>query len=70
MRLYGLCPDAPGFFNLFPGFWTGDHPPRKYYTHAFQRSRIFLIEMPAKYAKRQEYDFVYFVFFVGKSKLL
>jgi hypothetical protein len=28
----GLCPDAPGFPNLFPGIWTGDHPPRKYYT--------------------------------------
>ena len=38
---HGLCPDAPVFFNLFPGFWTGAHPPRKYYTHAFQRSRIF-----------------------------
>ena len=26
---HGLCPDAPVFFNLFPGIWTGDHPPRK-----------------------------------------
>ncbi len=25
----GLCPDAPGFLNLFPGIWTGDHPPKK-----------------------------------------
>ena len=42
--------------------------PENTIPHAFQRSRIFLlIEMPAKYAKRQEYDFVYFV---GKSKLL
>ena len=24
-----LCPDAPGFFNLFPGIWTSDHPPQK-----------------------------------------
>ncbi len=29
MRLYGLCPDAPGFLNLIPGIWTGAHPPRK-----------------------------------------
>ena len=25
----GLCPDAPVFFNLFPGIWTGAHPPRE-----------------------------------------
>src|SRR3990172_11096297 len=44
----GLCPDAPVFFNLFPGIWTGAHPPQgNTIPHAFQRSRIFLlIEMP------------------------
>ena len=26
---HGLCPDAPGFLNLIPGIWTGDHPPTK-----------------------------------------
>ena len=36
----GLCPDAPVFFNLFPGIWTGAHPPQENtIPHAFQRSR-------------------------------
>ena len=40
MRLYGLYPDAPVFFNLFPGIWTGAHPPQENtIPHAFQRSR-------------------------------
>src|SRR3989338_7734536 len=44
--------------------------PRNTIPHAFQRSRIFLlIEMPTKYAKVRERDFVYFVFFAGKLGL-
>ncbi len=43
----GRCPDAPVFFNLFPGIWTGDHPPQENtIPHAFQRSRIFFITPP------------------------
>ena len=50
---HGLCPDAPVFFNLFTGFWTGDHPPRKYYTPRLSKVKdILLIELPTKYAKR------------------
>jgi len=50
---HGRCPDAPGFFNLFPGIWTGDHPPRRYYTPRLSKVKEFLlIEMPTKYAKR------------------
>src|SRR3972149_6046299 len=44
--------------------------PKNTIPHAFQRSRIFLlIEIPTKYAKVRERDFVYFVFFVGKLGL-
>ena len=60
---HGLCPDAPVFFNLFPGIWTGAHPPQEStIPHAFQRSRRFLfLKEPTNDAKVRERDFVCFV---------
>ena len=66
----GRCPDAPGFLNLFPGNWTGDHPPRKYYTPRLSKIKdVFVLKEPTNNAKVRERDFVCFVFFVGKGVL-
>lgn len=70
LRLYGRCPDAPGFLNLFPGIWTGDHPPRKYYTPRLSKIKdVFVLKEPTNNAKVRERDFVCFAYFVGKGVL-
>ncbi len=43
----GRCPDAPGFFNIFPGIWTGDHPPRKYHTPRLSKVKDIFINRGA-----------------------
>ena len=66
--LYGYRPDAPVFFNLFPGIWTGAHPPpENTILHAFQRSRIFLFLKELTYdAKVREKDFACFASFASR----
>lgn len=69
-RLYGRCPDAPGFLNLFPGIRTGAHPPKIKYTSTFQSVKgIFCLKEPTNDAKVHERDFVCFACFVGDGNI-
>jgi len=46
--LYGYRPDAPVFFNLFPGFWTGNRPPKEIlYSTPFKDQGYFTTKTPS-----------------------
>jgi len=64
---HGRCPDAPVFFNLFPGIWTGAHPPQEIlYPTLSKVNNIFVLKEPTNNAKVGEKDFACFASFASR----